>query len=46
MRKYEDDIHRQLRDCDSVDTNHYKDLLALAEKELKIVGDVVRQYLR
>ena len=32
-------------DCDCVDTNHYKDLLALAKKELKIVGDVVRQYL-
>ena len=45
MSKYEGDILRQLRDFDCVDTNHYKDLLALAKKELKIVGDVVRQYL-
>ena len=44
MRKYEDDIHRRLRDCDCVDTNLYRNLLALAEKERKIVGDVVRQY--
>ena len=45
LSKYEGDILRQLRDCDCVDTNHYKDLLALAKKELKIVGYVVRQYL-
>ena len=45
MRKYEGDILRQLRDCDRVDTNHYKDFLALAKKEMKIVGDIVRQYL-
>ena len=45
MRKYEGDVLHQLRDCDCVDTNHYKDLLALAKKELKIVGYVVRQYL-
>ena len=45
MRKYEGDVLHQLRDCDCVDTNHYKDLLALAEKELKIVDDVVRQCL-
>ena len=45
LSKYEGDILRQLRDCDRVDTNHYKDFLALAKKELKIVGDVVRQSL-
>ena len=44
-RKYEGDILRQMHDCDCVDTNHYKDLLVLAKKELKIVGDVVWQYL-
>ena len=32
MLRYEGDILRQLRDCDCVDTDHYKDLLALAEK--------------
>ena len=42
LSKYEGDILRQLRDCDCVDTNHYKDLFTLAKKELKIVGDVVR----
>ena len=45
LSKYEGDILRQLRDCDCVDTNHYKDLFTLAKKELKIVGDVVRQSL-
>ena len=44
LSKYEGGILRQLRDCDCVDTNHYKDLPVLAKKELKIVGDVVRQY--
>ena len=45
MSKYEGGILRQLRVCDCMDTNHYTDLLALAKKELKTVGDVVRQYL-
>ena len=45
LSKYEGDFFRQLRDSDCVDTNHYKDLITLAKTELKIVGDLVRQYL-
>ena len=42
--KKDGDVFHQLRDYVCVDTNHYKDPLALAEKELK-TDCYVRQYL-